>query len=116
MTLKLFPKVGTERSGVFSTNDVLRIRGMFTTWVFPGSHLFGPYELLDFTLVGPYEHCKKQFLYVWLVSCRGGKLDGYAGRVTGQTGYFFVGDKRVIRLGWFDTYFFHKQSIFERWL
>ncbi|XP_076959597.1 putative LRR receptor-like serine/threonine-protein kinase At1g06840 [Bidens hawaiensis] len=56
MSLKLFPKVGTERSGVFSTSDVLRIRGIFTTWVFPGSHLFGPYELLDFTLVGPYAH------------------------------------------------------------
>ncbi|KAI7750729.1 hypothetical protein M8C21_013031 [Ambrosia artemisiifolia] len=56
MSLKLFPKVGTERSGIFSTSDVLRIRGTFTTWVFPGSHLFGPYELLDFTLVGPYAH------------------------------------------------------------
>ncbi|KAK1437182.1 hypothetical protein QVD17_02969 [Tagetes erecta] len=57
MTLKLFPKaVGTNSSNVFSASDVLRIRGIFTTWVFPGSHLFGPYELLNFTLVGPYAH------------------------------------------------------------
>ncbi|KAD4584552.1 hypothetical protein E3N88_22153 [Mikania micrantha] len=56
MSLKLFPKAGSGGNGIFSTSDVLRIRGMFTTWVFPGSHLFGPYELLDFTLVGPYSH------------------------------------------------------------
>ncbi|XP_071716742.1 probable LRR receptor-like serine/threonine-protein kinase At1g06840 [Rutidosis leptorrhynchoides] len=56
MYLKLFPKAGTEHSGTFSTSDVLRIRGIFTTWVFPGSNLFGPYELLNFTLVGPYSH------------------------------------------------------------
>ncbi|KAK9070022.1 hypothetical protein SSX86_010421 [Deinandra increscens subsp. villosa] len=55
MSLKLFPKAGTG-SSIFSTRDVLRIRGIFTTWVFPGSDLFGPYELLDFTLVGPYSH------------------------------------------------------------
>ncbi|KAI3805839.1 hypothetical protein L1987_21726 [Smallanthus sonchifolius] len=56
MYLKLYPKSGTEHSGTFSTSEVLRIRGIFTTWVFPGSDLFGPYELLNFTLVGPYAH------------------------------------------------------------
>ncbi|KAD6120278.1 hypothetical protein E3N88_11549 [Mikania micrantha] len=54
MYLKLYPKAGTKDSGTFSTSEVLRIRGIFTTWVFPGSDLFGPYELLNFTLVGPY--------------------------------------------------------------
>ncbi|KAL4557750.1 hypothetical protein LXL04_035938 [Taraxacum kok-saghyz] len=53
MYLKIFPKAGMDR---FSTIDVLRIRGIFTTWVFPGSDLFGPYELLNFTLLGPYSH------------------------------------------------------------
>ncbi|KAI3750575.1 hypothetical protein L2E82_21240 [Cichorium intybus] len=56
MYLKIFPKAGMERSNTFSTSDVLRIRGIFTTWVFPGSDLFGPYELLNFTLLGPYSH------------------------------------------------------------
>nr|XP_043636239.1 probable LRR receptor-like serine/threonine-protein kinase At1g06840 [Erigeron canadensis] len=56
MFLKLFPKSGSELSSTFSTSDVLRIRGIFTTWVFPGSHFFGPYELLNFTLLGPYAH------------------------------------------------------------
>nr|GEY69560.1 probable LRR receptor-like serine/threonine-protein kinase At1g06840 isoform X2 [Tanacetum cinerariifolium] len=54
MHLKFFPKAGTEDSNTFSINEVLRIRGIFTTWVFAGSDLFGPYELLNFTLVGPY--------------------------------------------------------------
>lgn len=58
MYLKLFPKAGTEDSNTFSSSEVLRIRGIFTTWVFPGSDLFGPYELLNFTLVGPYSYCK----------------------------------------------------------
>lgn len=58
MYLKLFPKAGIDHSSTFSTSDVLRIKGIFTTWVFPGSHLFGPYELLNFTLLGPYSHCK----------------------------------------------------------
>lgn len=56
MYLKLFPKAGTKHSSTFSTSDVMRIRGIFTTWVFPGSDLFGPYELLNFTLLGPYSH------------------------------------------------------------
>ncbi|GJV46021.1 probable LRR receptor-like serine/threonine-protein kinase isoform X1, partial [Tanacetum coccineum] len=54
MHLKLFPKAGTEHSNTFSRNEVLRIRGIYTTWVFRGSDLFGPYELLNFTLVRPY--------------------------------------------------------------
>ncbi|KAI3677812.1 hypothetical protein L6452_37082 [Arctium lappa] len=56
MHLKLFPKAGTKHSSTFSRSDVMRIRGIFTTWVFPGSDLFGPYELLNFTLLGPYSH------------------------------------------------------------
>lgn len=58
MYLKLFPKAGTKHSNTFSRNEVLRIQGIFTTWVFPGSDLFGPYELLNFTLVGPYANSK----------------------------------------------------------
>ncbi|GJV46019.1 probable LRR receptor-like serine/threonine-protein kinase isoform X1 [Tanacetum coccineum] len=54
MHLKLFPKAGTEHSNTFSRNEVLRIRGIYTTWVFRRSDLFGPYELLNFTLVRPY--------------------------------------------------------------
>ncbi|KAJ0027200.1 hypothetical protein Pint_35132 [Pistacia integerrima] len=51
MYLKLFPHAN---STVFNTSEVLRIREIFTSWRFPGHDLFGPYELLNFTLLGPY--------------------------------------------------------------
>ncbi|RID67798.1 hypothetical protein BRARA_C00004 [Brassica rapa] len=53
MHLKLFPQV--TRS-TFNTSEVVRIRGIFASWRFPGSDLFGPYELLNFTLQGPYSY------------------------------------------------------------
>ncbi|KAJ0088589.1 hypothetical protein Patl1_31598 [Pistacia atlantica] len=51
MYLKLFPHAN---STMFNTSEVLRIREIFTSWRFPGRDLFGPYELLNFTLLGPY--------------------------------------------------------------
>ncbi|CAN8237625.1 unnamed protein product [Cochlearia groenlandica] len=56
MYLKLFPKVNETYTRTFNTSDVLRIRGIFASWRFPGSNLFGPYELLNFTLQGPYSY------------------------------------------------------------
>jgi serine/threonine protein kinase len=53
MNLKLFP-VFDNVSYIFNRSEVLRIRGMFTGWLIPDSEIFGPYELLDFTLSGPY--------------------------------------------------------------
>ncbi|KAI0498139.1 hypothetical protein KFK09_021380 [Dendrobium nobile] len=46
MKLKLFP----NNTSLFSDSEVLRIRGMFTGWLIPDSDIFGPYELLNFTL------------------------------------------------------------------
>ncbi|KAL0911557.1 hypothetical protein M5K25_019706 [Dendrobium thyrsiflorum] len=46
MNLKLFP----NNTSLFSDSEVLRIRGMFTGWLIPDSDIFGPYELLNFTL------------------------------------------------------------------
>ncbi|CAH2074681.1 unnamed protein product [Thlaspi arvense] len=56
MYLKLFPKVNETHTRTFNTSEVVRIRGIFASWRFPGSHLFGPYELLNFTLQGPYSY------------------------------------------------------------
>ncbi|GAB2267627.1 hypothetical protein Dimus_002608 [Dionaea muscipula] len=52
MYLKVFPTIGDGNQ--FNDSEVQRIRGIFTSWEFPGSDLFGPYELLNFTLLGPY--------------------------------------------------------------
>ncbi|KAJ6407641.1 hypothetical protein OIU84_011014 [Salix udensis] len=54
MYLKLFPPANTTHSNTFNESEVRRIRGIFTSWQFPGDNFFGPYELLNFTLVGPY--------------------------------------------------------------
>lgn len=50
MYLKLIPKGETK----FNKSEVIRIRNWFTSWSFDGSDFFGPYELLDFPLQGPY--------------------------------------------------------------
>ncbi|KAK2657747.1 hypothetical protein Ddye_010799 [Dipteronia dyeriana] len=54
MYLKLFPKANYVRQNTFNESEVQRITGRFTSWGFPGDELFGPYELLNFTLQGPY--------------------------------------------------------------
>lgn len=46
MNLKLFP----NNVDLFNSSEVLRIRSMFTGWLIPDSDLFGPYELINFTL------------------------------------------------------------------
>ncbi|KAE9622314.1 putative protein kinase RLK-Pelle-LRR-VIII-1 family [Lupinus albus] len=56
MYLKIFPKYNDSHSSVFNESEVRRIEGIFTSWKFPRNDLFGPYELLNFTLLGPYEH------------------------------------------------------------
>ncbi|XP_028097809.1 probable LRR receptor-like serine/threonine-protein kinase At1g06840 isoform X4 [Camellia sinensis] len=56
MYLKLFPTVSNGHSSTFNISEILRIRGIFTSWEFPSTDLFGPYELLSFTLLGPYSY------------------------------------------------------------
>ncbi|CAN8311484.1 unnamed protein product [Cochlearia groenlandica] len=56
MYLKFFPVFGsnTNNSFIFNRSEVLRIRGMFTGWNIPDDDLFGPYELMNFTLLDVY--------------------------------------------------------------
>ncbi|KAK8681423.1 hypothetical protein V6N13_053827 [Hibiscus sabdariffa] len=58
MYLKLFPSIGNNHSSTFNVSEVQRIRCRYMSWTFPGSDLFGPYELLNFTLLGPYGDIK----------------------------------------------------------
>ncbi|GMP90003.1 hypothetical protein CsSME_00041334 [Camellia sinensis var. sinensis] len=56
MDFKIFPVyVNTTSSYVFNRTEVQRIRSMFTGWHIPDSDIFGPYELIDFPLWGPYK-------------------------------------------------------------
>ncbi|KAL5580479.1 hypothetical protein UlMin_012921 [Ulmus minor] len=55
MYLKLIPDFLNNNTELeFNKSEVLRIRNMFTGWNIPDSEIFGPYELLNFTLTGPY--------------------------------------------------------------
>ncbi|XP_024022859.1 probable LRR receptor-like serine/threonine-protein kinase At1g06840 isoform X1 [Morus notabilis] len=54
MYLKLFPMFNSSHSNTFNTSEVQRIRRIFISWEFPRTDFFGPYELLNFTLLGPY--------------------------------------------------------------
>ena len=57
MYLKLFPSINNNLSHTFNDSEVQRIRHIYTSWNFSGRDLFGPYELLNFTLLGPYAKC-----------------------------------------------------------
>lgn len=58
MYLKLFPiyEVGNRSTHLFNDSEVRRIRWMFTGWRIQDSDLFGPFEVLNFTLLEPYQH------------------------------------------------------------
>ncbi|XP_031497054.1 probable LRR receptor-like serine/threonine-protein kinase At1g06840 [Nymphaea colorata] len=57
MYLKLFPMIKDSHSNqTFNLSEILRLRDMFTSWAMKDSPVFGPYELLNFTLEGPYEY------------------------------------------------------------
>ncbi|KAD4584291.1 hypothetical protein E3N88_21892 [Mikania micrantha] len=55
MYLKIFPVYSGNSSNIFNRSEVLRIRSLFTQWEIPNSDIFGPYELLNFTLLDPYK-------------------------------------------------------------
>ncbi|ONI04027.1 hypothetical protein PRUPE_6G297100, partial [Prunus persica] len=56
MHLKLFPMFINPHSNTFNSSEVHRIRRILTSWEIPLTDFFGPYELLNFTLLGPYSN------------------------------------------------------------
>ncbi|KAK4731504.1 hypothetical protein R3W88_024492 [Solanum pinnatisectum] len=55
MYLRIFPIFDDNNSSrLFNKSEVLRLRSMFTGWLIPDNDLFGPYELLNFTLLADY--------------------------------------------------------------
>ncbi|KAA8550460.1 hypothetical protein F0562_002144 [Nyssa sinensis] len=55
MFLKIFPVYSANGTHLFNRSEVLRIQSLFTGWRIPDNDVFGPYELISFTLLGPYE-------------------------------------------------------------
>lgn len=72
MSLKIFPMYSDNNSHIFNRSEVLRIQGMFTRWGIPDSAVFGPYELLNFTLLEPYKDGLSLNLYLKFC-CFGGR-------------------------------------------
>ncbi|KAG8371596.1 hypothetical protein BUALT_Bualt13G0104400 [Buddleja alternifolia] len=54
MYLKIFPPYVNDSVRLFSRREVFRIREMFSGWRIHEHGVYGPYEFLNFTLVGPY--------------------------------------------------------------
>lgn len=56
MYLKLYPVYNDSSNDrhMFNRSEVRRIRSMFTGWLIGDSDIFGPYELLNFTLLDIY--------------------------------------------------------------
>lgn len=53
MYLKVFPKL-SNTTDHFNETEVQRIANTFATFAIAGNDFFGPYDLLNFTLQGPY--------------------------------------------------------------
>lgn len=53
MLLKIFPQY-SNNSNLFNGSEVNRVINLFATFAFNSSDIFGPYDLLNFTLGEPY--------------------------------------------------------------
>ncbi|RXH82032.1 hypothetical protein DVH24_036373 [Malus domestica] len=56
MHMKFFPMFINPHVNLFNASEVQRLRGQLTSWDVPPTDFFGPYELLKFTLLGPYSN------------------------------------------------------------
>ncbi|KAL7113791.1 hypothetical protein ACP275_04G081200 [Erythranthe tilingii] len=52
--LEIFPMYVNDSVRIFNKSEVLRIRGLFSGWRIRDSQVFGPFELLNFTLSNAY--------------------------------------------------------------
>ncbi|KAJ6708481.1 LEUCINE-RICH REPEAT PROTEIN KINASE FAMILY PROTEIN [Salix viminalis] len=55
MYLKIFPPFSKDTSQ-FNTSDIQHLMDQFATFSLTGDDNFGPYDLLNFTLLGPYKN------------------------------------------------------------
>ncbi|WRX22228.1 GNAT domain - like 10 [Theobroma cacao] len=57
--LKIFPQ-SSNTTAKFNDSEIQRIRDMIATFAIPSNDTFGPYELLNFTLLRPYSNVELQ--------------------------------------------------------
>lgn len=66
--VKIFPQHDNS-SNKFDTREIQRIRDMIATFSIPASDIYGPYQLLNFTLLGPYADGMMSPTFVSKVTC-----------------------------------------------
>lgn len=64
MYLKIFPSFSND-TFTFNTSEILQLMDEFATFSIPGDDTFGPYDLLNFTLLGPYKDGMSLELHVF---------------------------------------------------
>jgi hypothetical protein len=64
MYLKIFPSFSND-THKFNTSEILQLMDEFATFSFPSDDTFGPYDLLNFTLLGPYKNGMSLELHVF---------------------------------------------------
>ena len=64
MYLKIFPPFSND-THKFNTSDIQNLTDQFARFNIPGDDTFGPYDLLNFTLLGPYKDGTSLELHVF---------------------------------------------------
>lgn len=65
MYLRIFPVYIDNTSSLFNKSEVLRIWSDFTGWKISDTGIFGPYDLLNFTLLDPYKDGLSRHPFCW---------------------------------------------------
>ncbi|KAE8718581.1 putative LRR receptor-like serine/threonine-protein kinase [Hibiscus syriacus] len=60
--LNFFPQNSSSDTYTFNKTEIDRIRSLIATFSIPSNDTFGPYEVIDFTLGGPYKEYDNQLL------------------------------------------------------
>ncbi|XP_010427010.1 PREDICTED: putative leucine-rich repeat receptor-like serine/threonine-protein kinase At3g53590 isoform X2 [Camelina sativa] len=75
LRLRMYLKIVPKGKMTFNKDEVMRIRDRFMSWSFNKTDFFGPYELLDFPLQGPYDYSLAQTggfsVVVWMMIVAG---------------------------------------------
>ena len=68
MYLKIFPQYSND-SNTLNISEIQRITDIFAKFSIPSNDTFGPYDLLNFTLLGPYSNGMSLKLCFYAYEC-----------------------------------------------
>ncbi|KAL5711541.1 hypothetical protein ACHQM5_021983 [Ranunculus cassubicifolius] len=94
MRLKLFPAFNNQNN-TFNHSEVQRITSLFKGWELPDDNVFGPYDLIKLTLLGPYANEVVNFSKSGI--SKGAVAGIVLGAVAGAVIIYAVASKLVMR-------------------